>query len=347
MRSSRSPAIRPVCGGSGCFASMAARVAACWTNEPLLLLLEVVADPRDLHAEFQVVAEVEGERELGLRVAVDQEGGHVAGLRGVSCGEARLDGREYLLAVFVRGEVIGESQRLAEQQRGLLAQILEAVVDGGGGQQQDLAALVAARLQAQQVAQHDGAARGDRAEVVGLVDDHQVGEQQVLHVARPLALALEDLAGAEDPRQLGVRDDPHGGERYAVGRERRQGLALPGADHRVGREDRDPQRVVGGGATRRRQPLLPGVGVVHQHRGRHVGLAEADAVAQHRAAVLVELGDQALRGLPLIGRGLVALGGRVEGVGLADHAPDVIEQDQPGFLAGGAFFQRGALRRGG
>ena len=68
----------------------------------------------------------------------------------------------------------------------------------------------------------------------------------------------------------------------------------------------------------------PLVRVVNGDRGRDVGLSETDAVAEHRAAVLLELRDEALCGLPLVGGGLVGLCLRVQRALLADHAPDVV-----------------------
>ncbi|MBK6918546.1 MAG: hypothetical protein IPH07_14220 [Deltaproteobacteria bacterium] len=74
--------------------------------------------------------------------------------------------------------------------------------------------------------------------------------------------------------------------------------------------------------------------------GGDVGLSEADAVAEHRAAVGVELGDEALRGLTLIGGGLVTLCRGVQRALLADHAPDVIEEHEPRLLARVALIER-------
>ena len=73
---------------------------------------------------------------------------------------------------------------------------------------------------------------------------------------------------------------------------------------------------------------------------RDVGLAEADAVAQHGPAVLLELCDQALCGLALVSGRLVALGRRMQRSRLPDHAPDVIVQDEPRLLTRVALFKR-------
>ena len=58
-----------------------------------------------------------------------------------------------------------------------------------------------------------GAAGGERAEVVRLVDDDEVGEQEVLEIAGPARDGLEELAGPGHAGELGVRDDAHGRER--------------------------------------------------------------------------------------------------------------------------------------
>ena len=75
-------------------------------------------------------------------------------------------------------------------------------------------------------------------------------------------------------------------------------------------------------------------------RRRDVGLSESNAVPKHRAAVLLELRNEALRGLTLVGSGLVRLRLRVQRALLADHALDVVEQHEPRLLARAALLER-------
>src|SRR5262249_15486516 len=73
-------------------------------RETLLLLLEVIADARHLHAKLQVVAEVRRVGELRRGVSVNEQRRDIGGALALGCLRgALLDVLEYARAVLVGG----------------------------------------------------------------------------------------------------------------------------------------------------------------------------------------------------------------------------------------------------
>ena len=162
--------------------------------------------------------------------------------------------------------------------------------DGRRGEQAaHLPAQILARLQAQEVTQHRGAARADGAEVVRFVDDDEVREEQVLHVLMP-----------ERPRvRMSLRGTMRESFECEITRMVASGTPCAASGAMASRcqvltTELGESTVMRNGSSvaerfASRELVAPLVRVVNGDRGGDVGLPEADAVAEHRAAVLLEL----------------------------------------------------------
>ena len=103
---------------------------------------------------------------------------------------------------------------------------------------------------------------------------------------------------------------------------RRQRLPLPGADNRIRREDRDAKRVGQKRIGRIEKTIMPGIGIVNHQRGGHISLSQADTVTEHGTAIFLQLSQQPLGSLPLVGGLLIGFCLVMQAAAFSQHFAD-------------------------